>query len=310
MDLKVLESKENVNISSSLPFPFVSKEEHEKSLLQSQEREDEILTPLIIPRPLKEEIVLSDMSVQLRSESGLMTGRRTAFFLSAVWPPEMLQEKEKEAIKVFYYPGSSSLDNIQGECNPSDLWLTENFFPGATNYLEVQFWSESNGELEIIKKCEKHGNLNFISCSTTPHSRSKNNSDRTLNWVGNSPPKLAICFCCTPSCYNKADPLMFLRLKVGKYLFQSDWFQLCFRKSKKRRSRAKSTHLRKSIKLLTMKSHPVESLPKTSNIETKTNKDVASSTNVSISSDREQEGAVGLLKLRDLLTAPAFQMAC
>jgi len=310
MDLKVLESAENVNIPTSLPFPFVSKEELQKSLLQSQEKEDEILTPLKIPRPLREEVVLSDMSVQLRSESGLMTGRRTAFFLSAAWPQEMLQEKEKEAIKIFYYPGSSSLDSIQGECNPSDLWLTEKFFPGTTNYLEVQFWSESNGELEIIKKCEKHGNLNFISCSTTPHSRSKNNSDRTLSWVGNSPPKLAICFCCTPSCYNKSDPLMFLRLKVGKYLFQSDWFQLCFRKSKKRRSRTKSGHARKSIKLLTMKSHPFESLQKVSDIETKTSNEVPSSANVSISSDREQEGAVGLLKLRDLSTAPAFKLAC
>jgi len=245
MDLKTLESKENVNISSSLPFPFVSKEEHLKNICTTQqEKEDEIISPVRVQRRPKEEVILSDMNVQLRSESGLMTGRRTAFFLSAQWPQEVLLEKEKEAIKIFYYPGSASLSNMEGEGNPANLWLTEKLYPGTSNYLEVQFWSESNGQLEIIKKCEKHGNLNFISCSTTPHSRSKNNSDRTLSWVGNAPPKLAVCFCCTPSCYNKSDPLMFLRLKVGKYLFQSDWFQLCFRKSKKRRSRGKSAHAR------------------------------------------------------------------
>jgi len=307
MDLKRIDSQEDVKIPNSLPFPFISKEEHLRSLLQSQEKEDEITTPVRIPKPLKEDIIPLDMSVQLRSESGLMTGRRTAFFLSAPWPQQILQEKEKESIKVFYYPGSASLDDIEGGYNPTNLWLTEKFFPATSNYLEVQFWTESNGELEIIKKCEKHGNLNFISCSSTPHSRSKNNSDRILSWVGNSPPKLAVCFCCTPSCYNKSDPLMFLRLKVGNYMFQSDWFQLCFRKSKKRRSRAKS-QVRKSIKYLTMKSHPIESLPKNSDTERK-NSGLASG-NVSITSDREQEGAVGLLKLKDLLTAPAFKMAC
>lgn len=69
-----------------------------------------------------------ELRVELRTESGLMTGRRTLFFLEANWPSEILQQKETKDVKVFYYPGTKQVD-----CDPEDphkLWLTEEFFPG------------------------------------------------------------------------------------------------------------------------------------------------------------------------------------
>jgi len=217
------------SLNSLLPFPFIVKQQPITEESKSFQK-----TEYVVPHStesIQQVLKCSDMRVELRSESGLMTGRRTLFFLEAEWPTEILQQKEFQDIRIFYYPGNRNVDWNPND--PAKLWLTERFFPGTTVYLELQFWAlNPTGNMEFVSRCHKHGNIVKIST----HRNAKDNSDQLVNWKGSSAPKVAMCFCCTPSCFKKTDPFMFARLRFGNYCYQSSWFQLEFRKSNKRRS--------------------------------------------------------------------------
>jgi len=172
-----------------------------------------------------------NINVELRTESGLMTGRRTLFFLEADWPSEVLQQKESLDIPAFYYPGVRSSNGNHDD--PTKTWLTEELFPGTNVYLELQFWTVNGEKMQLINGCSKHGNI--VRVPDSQPSKARESSDSHVNWKGTSQPKIAMCFCCTPSCFKKQDPFMFARLRFGKLYFQSQWFQLIFRKSTKRK---------------------------------------------------------------------------
>jgi len=186
---------------------------------------------LKVPNSSKYLLNGGELKVDLRTESGLMTGRRTLFFLEANWPAEILQQKETQDMKIFYYPGTKNVDWQPDD--PTKLWLTEEFFPGTNVYLEVQCWSQNGDKMQFISKCNKHENI--IKVANASNYKNKDVSDSTVNWKGSSLPKIAICFCCTPSCFKKLDPFLFIRMRFGQVVYQSQWFQLVFRKSTKRR---------------------------------------------------------------------------
>jgi len=189
--------------------------------------------PSCVPNQSKDQGLTfgGNIHIELRTESGLMTGRRTLFFLEAEWPSEILQQKETVDIPAFYYPGVRSIHGNYDD--PTKTWLTEELLPGTNVYLELQYWTTLGERMQLIQGCSKHGNI--VKVHDSHPSKSKEASDSHVNWKGTSQPKIAMCFCCTPSCFKKQDPFMFARLRIGNLYFQSQWFQLVFRKSTKRK---------------------------------------------------------------------------
>eukprot|EP01114_Cavostelium_apophysatum_P012250 TRINITY_DN2719_c0_g1_i1.p1 TRINITY_DN2719_c0_g1~~TRINITY_DN2719_c0_g1_i1.p1 ORF type:complete len:239 (+),score=51.13 TRINITY_DN2719_c0_g1_i1:551-1267(+) len=136
---------------------------------------------------------------------------------------------------VFYYPPTEDTvyDHIKSIQEPSKLWLTEMLRKqyGNTTYLEIQFWHKNqDGNMQIVGKCETHAGLIKMSGQVADE---KSVSLEEVKWTRETM-VFGVNFNCTRTCF-KSELYIFARVRNGNTFLESQFAELPFRRSEKRK---------------------------------------------------------------------------